>query len=74
MLFSEFKEKEVISLKECKQLGHVYDIEFDECGQIRKIMVPGKMGLCNLFHPEPEYVIPYNKICQIGPDIIIVEN
>ena len=40
MLYSEFKSKEVINIKDCKRLGRVTDFEFDECtGQICKIIV-----------------------------------
>ena len=57
MRFCEFRKKEVISIKDCKRLGHVCDMEFDECkGCIQKIMVPG-----------------YCCIRQIGPDIILVD-
>ena len=42
MLFSELKCKDVINVRDCKKLGHVCDLEFDECsGCICKIMVPG---------------------------------
>ena len=50
------------------------DFEFDHCtGQIKKIIIPGSCGLCHLFCNEPDYVICYNEICQIGPDIILVD-
>ncbi len=66
MLFSEFKKKEVINLKNCQKLGRVADFEFDECtGQIYK--------LYGLFCNDPDYVICYKDIKQIGPDIIIVD-
>ena len=43
MLFSELKCKEVINLKDCKCLGKIGDLEFDECsGQICKVIIPGK--------------------------------
>lgn len=74
MLFSEFKKKEVINLKDCQKLGRVTDFEFDECtGQIFKLIVQGKNKWCDLFCSEPDYVICYNEIKQIGPDIIIVD-
>lgn len=74
MLYSELKEKEVINIKDCKKLGNVCDLEFDECsGCILKIMVPGNGILCNLFCTQPEYIIPYKDIRKIGPDIILVE-
>lgn len=74
MLFSELKCKEVINLKDCKCLGKVGDLEFDECtGQICKIIIPGSNKLCAFFGSEPEYIIPYKNIKKIGPDIIIVD-
>jgi len=74
MLFSEFKNKEVINVKDCRCLGKVKDFEFDHCtGQIKKIMIPVSSGFCSLFCSEPDIVICYNEICQIGPDIILVD-
>ena len=41
MLFAELKCKEVINLRDCKQLGRVADLEFDERnGCIHKLLVP----------------------------------
>lgn len=76
MLFSELKSKEVINLRDCRKLGHVADFEFDQCtGCIQKLIVPG-CG-CNrfkgFFGGEPDFVICYRDIKQIGPDIIIVD-
>ncbi len=74
MLFSEFKCKEVINIKDCRRLGKVSDFEFDHCtGQIKKIMIPSGSGFCNLFCSEPDLCICYREICQIGPDIILVD-
>ena len=74
MRYSEFKKKEVISIKDCNRLGHVCDLEFDECkGCICKIMVPGCRGLWGLLTDNSEIVIPYNCIRQIGPDLILVD-
>lgn len=74
MRFSELKEKEVINICDCKRLGCVGDLSFDPCsGCIEKIFVPlpGKCG--GLFGPEFEYVIGFDQISQIGPDIILVK-
>ena len=74
MLFSELKCKDVINLRDCKKLGRVSDLEFDECsGKLCKIIVPSGNKFCNLFNTEPDYCIPYKDIRQIGPDIIIVD-
>lgn len=75
MLFSELKCKEVINIRDCRKLGRVQDIEFDCCtGCIEKIYIPaccGKFGC--LFPTEPDYVICFREIKQIGPDIILVD-
>lgn len=74
MLFSELKCKDVINLRDCKKLGRISDLEFDECsGQICKVFVPSSNKFCSILHGEPDYCIPYRDIKQIGPDIIIVD-
>lgn len=74
MKFSEFRQKEVINIKDCKKLGHVGDLEFDECsGQIHLLIIPEKGKWLNFLGCDQEYVICYNDIRQIGPDIILVD-
>lgn len=74
MLYSEFRSKEVINIKDCKRLGKVTDFEFDECtGQICKIIVSGCCSFFDWFKCEPDYTIPYRDIKQVGPDIILVD-
>lgn len=74
MLFSEFKSKEVINIRDCKRLGKVVDFDFDHCnGCIHKIIVPKCNNIWSYFKSEPDYVIPYKDIKQIGPDIILVD-
>lgn len=74
MLFSELKCKDVINLRDCKKLGRISDLEFDECsGKICKVIVPGCNKFCNFLRTEPDICIPYKDIKQIGPDIIIVD-
>ena len=58
MLFSELKCKDVINIRDCKKLGHVCDLEFDECsGCICKIMVPGGNQWLGFLRCEPNIVI-----------------
>ncbi len=74
MLYSEFRRKEVINIKDCKRLGRVTDLEFDGCsGQICKITVSSGTFFFDWFSCEPDYVIAYKDIRQIGPDIILVD-
>ena len=60
MRICDLRQKEVINIKDCKRLGYVCDIEFD-----RKT--------CGLFGRDTEYRIPFCRVCQIGPDIILVD-
>lgn len=74
MHFCELKEKDVINRCNCRRLGRVNDLMFDEKnGCIRSIIVPGPFRLLGLLGPDQEYVIPWKCICQVGPDIILVE-
>lgn len=74
MTFDELCSKEVISIKDCRKLGHVVDLEFDECkGCICKLIVSPKNGLINFICQGEEYEIPFGNIRQIGPDIILVD-
>ncbi len=73
MRIEELKRKEVINSCSCKILGCARDIEFDLCtGCIEAIIVPGPGKWCGLVCSDYEYVIPFQCIVQIGPDIILV--
>lgn len=74
MSFEEMCRKEVISVKDCRKLGHVVDLEFDEYkGSIRKIIVAQRGGIANFFWCGEEIAIPFCNIKQIGPDIILAD-
>lgn len=74
MLFSEFKCKDVINIRDCKRLGKVSDLEFDENeGKIHKIIVPGGNKLLSFISCDEDIVIPFKDIKQVGPDIILVD-
>lgn len=74
MLFSDFRCKSVINLRDCKCLGRVSDLEFDErTGCICSIIVPKGGKFCDLLKTKSEIVIPFKEIKKIGPDIILVD-
>lgn len=74
MLFSDFKNKEVINIRDCKCLGKVCDLVFDECnGCICKIIICDYGKWFCLFKTDKETEICYKDIRQIGPDIILVD-
>lgn len=74
MKYCELKKKEVIYVKCCQRLGKVVDFEFDECtGKICKLIVSDRGFWPAWLSTEQDYVIPWNNIRQIGPDIINVD-
>ena len=74
MRMCELKRREGINVCDCKRLGVVGDIEFDPCtGQIKALIVPGPGCVCGFLGREKEFIIPFEDVCQIGNDIILVE-
>lgn len=74
MKYSDLKCKEVINIRDCKRLGRVMDMEFDECtGCIHTLIVPGNCKPLFFMGAGKEIVIHYKDIKQIGPDIILVD-
>lgn len=74
MRMYELREKEVVNVCDCKRLGCIADIIFDICtGCIEALIVPGPGRLGGLFGCDCEYIIPFECIKKIGPDIILVD-
>lgn len=73
MRICDLKNKEVINSADCKILGYVADVDFDLCnGRVLAIIVPGPGKVLGFLCRESEYIIPYECITRIGPDIILV--
>lgn len=72
--FCELKGKEVINVLDGKRLGRIIDIVFDTCcGRILGIVVPCYNRSWNIFKTADDIFIPFNNICKIGEDVILVE-
>lgn len=70
----DLKQKEVINICDGIRLGFVCDIEFDiKTARIISIIIPQGNKLLGFFCSEKEYRIPWNCICKIGDDIILVK-
>ena len=72
--FTELRCKEVICLADGARLGFVCDVvvEVPE-GCVVAIVVPGPCRFLGLWGRKDDYVIPWNCIRRIGPDIILVD-
>lgn len=72
--FTDLHCKEVICLSDGRRLGFVSDarVELPQ-GHLVAIIVPGPCRLFGLFGRRDDFVIPWNCIRKIGPDIILVD-
>lgn len=74
MKFTQLQCKEVICVKDGRRLGFVADVlvEIPE-GTINAIVVPGPFRYLGMVGHVDDYVIPWNCICRVGPDIVLVD-
>ena len=72
--FTELLCKEVICICDGRRLGFVSDvrIELPE-GRVCAVIVPGACRYLGLCGRRDDFVIPWNCIRRIGPDIILVD-
>lgn len=81
MTLSELRQKDVINTRDGRSLGKVMDIEFCVCdgchpdsGRITAIVVPGEFRFGHMLRGERAgIVIPWEMICKIGDDVILVD-
>ena len=74
MRLCELREKEVINACDCKKLGCVVDVVLNVCsGCMEAIIIPGPGRICGFLGSDSEYIIPFECIKKVGPDIIMVE-
>ena len=75
MSLSELRTKDVINTLDGKRLGKVMDIEFNEItGCVEAIVVPGEFKVTHVLKGEKcGVVIPWQRICKIGENVILVQ-
>ena len=74
MTLSELRTKEVIDIHDGKRLGNVMDIEFCETSaRVTALVVPSDTSFLQSLRGEKcGLVIPWEQICRIGDDVILV--
>ena len=71
--FCNLRTKEVINVSNGKSLGFIIDLVFDvKSAKILGFIVPNKNSVFNLFSKNNETFIPYECICRIGVDVVLV--
>ncbi len=73
--FLELKAKQVINTVDGKCLGHISDIIFDVVTACALgFVVPAQnRGFLGLFKGAKDIFIPFDCVCKIGVDVILVE-
>ena len=70
---TEFKNKQVVCIKNGCVLGYVSDVEIDTTnGTLRAIVIFGRFKVFGLLVREEDIVIPWNEISVIGKETILV--
>ena len=70
--FSELRSKVVVNLTDGRRLGHIIDLIFEQnSARILGVVVPGTRS--GVFKGREDIFIPYQCICKIGLDAILVE-
>jgi len=74
MTLSELRTKEVINVEDGRRLGRVMDIEFCVAtSQVTALVVPADTSLLQTLRGEKcGMVIPWENICRIGDDVILI--
>ncbi len=71
---NDLRVKQVVNIYDGKSLGHICDAIFDEnYGKLLGFVVPGIKKFSNFFKSSNDVFIPYQNICKIGIDVILVE-
>ena len=72
--FTNLTCKEVICLCDGRRLGFISDANIDPCnGRITAIIVPGPCRFFGIWGRQDDFVIPWECIKRIGPDIVLVD-
>ena len=71
---SELRYKEIINVSVGSRYGWVGDVEVDlDSGQVRALVVPGRLRLFGLLGREEDRVFPWEAVRRFGADTILVE-
>ena len=71
---SELRYKEIINVSDGSRYGWGGGVEGDlESGQVRALVVPGRLRLFGLLGREEDRVFPWEAVRRFGADTILVE-
>lgn len=72
--FTDLQCKEVICISDGRRLGFITDVQIEVPeGNICAIVVPGPCRFLGVAGRQDDFIIPWNCIKRIGPDIVLVD-
>ena len=72
--FTDLQCKEVICISDGRRLGFITDVQIEVPeGNICAIVVPGPCRILGVAGRQDDFIIPWNCIKRIGPDIVLVD-
>lgn len=72
--FGQLRLKEVIGIGDGSRFGYVGDLELDpDSGQVRALVIPGRLRLFGLLGREEDMVIPWDSVKRFGEDTVLVD-
>ena len=73
--FTQLQCKEVICIRDGRRLGFIGDIlvEVPE-GKVTAVVVPGPGKLLGVAGRHDDFIIPWDCIKKIGPDIVLIDS
>lgn len=74
MMLCELCKKDIIAKGTGSKLGCADDLIFEpRTAAISHLVIYGKLKLWGLLGKEEDFTIPWESICQIGEDVILVD-
>ena len=73
MKISELQDKEIINIKDGKNIVRITDLEINDKGEIINFFAIPKRTIFRLFISNKETIFTINNIKKIGEDVILVE-
>ena len=72
--FTELHCKDVLCVSDGRRLVFISDVCVEiPTGHIASIIVPGPCRFFGFLGRQDDYIIPWSRICRMGPDIVLVD-
>ena len=71
MRLSELQDKDIINIRDGKKIGSIIDVNIDEEGEMKSLVVEESKFV--LFNSKNEMEVMWEQIEKIGEDVILVK-